>query len=113
MVLKRPAAHSEHDATFDAAENFPAAHTVQLTAPVLVPVFVMDPARQSVHDATFDAAENFPAAHAVQVVPPAFTPVSVMDPAGHGVHVAEFAAEYVPAAQGVQVAAAFATAAPE
>jgi hypothetical protein len=49
LVLKRPAAHSEHDATFDAAENFPAAHTVQVVPPVFTPVSVIDPAVHAVH----------------------------------------------------------------
>ena len=40
----RPALQLEHAATFDAAEYFPAAHAVQLLAPVPVPVFVREPA---------------------------------------------------------------------
>ena len=55
-------------ATFDAVEYLPTAHPVQILAPALVPVFVIEPAAQSLHDATFDAVEYFPTAHFVQSV---------------------------------------------
>jgi hypothetical protein len=40
----RPSVQLEHAATFDAVEYFPAAHAVQLLAPVPVPVSVREPA---------------------------------------------------------------------
>ena len=70
-------------ATLDAVENFPAGQAVHVTAPVAVPVFVMDPALQSVHDATLDAVEYFPAMQAVHAVAPVPMPLFVMDPAPH------------------------------
>ena len=43
----RPALQLEHAATVDAVEYFPAAHAVQLLAPVPVPVLVREPALQA------------------------------------------------------------------
>ena len=59
----------------------PAAHAVHATAPVPVPVFVMEPAAQSIHDAAFEAVEYFAASHAVHVVAPVAVPVFVIEPA--------------------------------
>ena len=72
-----------HDATLDAVEYLPAAHSVHVVAPVLVPVLVIEPGMHSVHDATLEAAEYLPTAHAVHVVAPASEPVSVIEPAAH------------------------------
>jgi hypothetical protein len=71
-------------ATSEAAENLPTAHSVQVLAPVSVPVLVVEPAAQVAHAAMFDATEYSLAAHVVQVVAAGAEPVSVMDPAGHG-----------------------------
>jgi hypothetical protein len=46
-LVYEPATQLGHAATFDAVEYFPAAHTVQLLAPVPVPVFVWEPALQA------------------------------------------------------------------
>ena len=48
MPVIEPAAHTTHAATFDIAENFPAAHAVQVVAPAAEPVSVIEPAWQSV-----------------------------------------------------------------
>ena len=72
-----------HAATFDAVEYLPTAHAVQVVAPVLVPVFVIEPASQSEHDGTFEAFEYLPASHAVHVVAPVDAPLSVIEPATH------------------------------
>ena len=42
-----PAGHDEHSVTFDAVENLPTAHGVQMLAPALVRVLVIDPALHS------------------------------------------------------------------
>ena len=75
-----PFGHDVHALTFDSLEYLPTAHAVQMLAPVLVPVFVIEPAAhcaqslawfeplvllyvpgaQSVHAATFDASEYLP-----------------------------------------------------
>ena len=99
---------SVHDATFEAVEYFPPTHAVQVVAPALVPVSVMDPASQSVHAATFEAVEYVPATHAVQVVAPALVPVFVMDPALQEVQllpVKSFALWYWPVGQASHVSA--------
>jgi hypothetical protein len=72
-----------HAAALDAAEYFPATHSVHSVAPELAPLSVIEPAPHGVHDATFDALEYVPAAHAVHELAPAVTPVSVRDPAKH------------------------------
>jgi hypothetical protein len=43
------------------------AHGVHVTAPVPVPVFVIEPAAHVVHSAMFEAVEYFPRSHAVHV----------------------------------------------
>ena len=113
-------------ATFDAVEYLPTAHPVQILAPVLVPVFVIEPVAhilqsltsfepvvpvyvpgaQSAHAATFDAVEYLPTAHAVHVVAPVLVPVSVIEPAAHAVHVesVDFV-EYWPSAHAVHALA--------
>ena len=95
------------DATFEAVEYFPAVHAVQVVAPVLAPVSVIDPAKQLVQDATVEAVEYFPAVHAVQAVAPALVPVSVMDPAEHELQLPAklFALWYWPAGQASHVSA--------
>ena len=75
-------AHVEHDATLEDNEYVPAAQGVQVVAPALVPVFVIDPAPQVEHDVVGDN-EYEPAAQGVQVVAPALVPVFVMEPAVH------------------------------
>ena len=113
--------------TFDSLEYLPTAHAVQMLAPVLVPVFVIEPAAhcaqslrsfepvvplyvpgaQSVHAATFDATEYLPTAHAVHVVAPVLVPASVIEPAAQSVHDATFdAVEYLPAAHASHFVAA-------
>ena len=72
-----------HDATADAVEYLPAAHSVHAVAPVLTTVFVIEPAAQSVHDATFELVEYLPASHAAQAFAPALVPASVIEPAAH------------------------------
>ena len=44
VFVIEPAAHSVHDATFDAAEYCPATHFVHLTEPAPAPVSVIEPA---------------------------------------------------------------------
>jgi hypothetical protein len=46
VLVIEPAAHTTHTATFDTAENSPAAHAVQLVAPAAEPVSVIEPAWQ-------------------------------------------------------------------
>ena len=72
---------SVHDATCDATEYLPAAHSRHELAPAAAPVFVIEPAPQLVHDATFDPVEYMPAAHAVHAFAPSDDPVSVIEPA--------------------------------
>ena len=121
-----PAAQAAQKSMFDAVENVPAAHFVQVVAPAKEPVFVIDPgvhvmqrfapseplvptylpALQSVHDATFDAIVNLPAAHSVHEVAPVLVPAFVIDPAAQVVHDATFdAVEYLPAAHAVHAVA--------
>jgi hypothetical protein len=78
---KDPAPHTEQAATAEAAENFPAAHSVQELAPRTPPVLVIEPAAQAVHAATFDVAEYLPTAHGVQLVASIAAPVLVVEPA--------------------------------
>jgi hypothetical protein len=105
-----PAGQSVHAATFDFFEYLPTSHSVHVTAPVLLPLSVIEPAAhvmqsdasseatiptyspagQSVHDATFDAVEYLPATHTVHVVAPALVPVSVIEPAAHTLQAATF-----------------------
>ena len=113
-----PFGHDVHALTFDSLEYLPTAHAVQMLAPVLVPVFVIEPAAhcaqslrsfepvvplyvpgaQSVHAATFDTTEYLPTAHAVHVVAPVLVPVSGIEPAAHSVHVESVVVgEYLPA----------------
>ena len=121
-----PFGHDVHALTFDSLEYLPTAHAVQMLAPVLVPVFVIEPAAhcaqslgsfepvvplyvpgaQSVHAATFDAVEYLPTAHAVHVVAPVLVPASVIEPAAQSVHVesVDFF-EYLPAAHSSHVVA--------
>ena len=114
-----PAEHSVQ-AEVDTAECFPTAHAVQMLAPMLAPVFVMDPASHSVqslakaepvvstylpavqpmHDvARLDAVEYCPTAQAVHVVAPVLLPLSVIEPAAQAVQDGTSdAVEYSPAA---------------
>ena len=57
-----------HDTTSDFVEYFPAAHVVQVVAPVPMPALVMEQAAQSVKAAMFAAGEYLPAEHGVHVV---------------------------------------------
>ena len=113
-------------ATLDAVEYLPTAHPVQILAPALVPVFVIEPAAhcaqsltsfepvvpvyvpgaQSVHEATFDAVEYLPTAHAVHVVPPVLVPASVIEPAAQSMHdgTSDFV-EYLPSTHAVHALA--------
>ena len=121
-----PAGQALHSATFDSLEYLPTAHAVQMLAPVLVPVFVIEPAAhcaqslrsfepvvplyvpgaQSVHAATFDATEYLPTAHAVHVVAPVLVPASVIDPAAQSMHDGTFDfVEYLPSAHAVHALA--------
>ena len=121
-----PFGHDVHALTFDSLEYLPTAHAVQMLAPVLVPVFVIEPAAhcaqsltsfepvvplyvpgaQSVHAATFDAVEYLPTAHAVHVVPPVLVPASVMEPAAQSAHVESVGfVEYLPATHAVHALA--------
>ena len=77
-----PATQSVHADAVDTVEYLPTAHAVQVLAPVLVPVFVIEPAAQLMHAESVDAVEYVPASHAVQELAPA-EPVSVIDPARH------------------------------
>ena len=107
-------------AEVDTAECFPTAHAVQMLAPSLAPVFVIDPAAHSaqslakaepvvstylpatqpMHDvARLDVVEYCPTAQAVQVVAPVLLPLSVIEPAAQAVQdVTADAVEYSPAA---------------
>ena len=84
-----PVRQSEHDGAVEVCEYLPAAHSMHATAPMPVPVSVIEPAAQSLHESTFDAAEYWPGAHAAQVVAPAFGPVLVTDPGGHAMQEVE------------------------
>ena len=64
-------------------EYLPTAHAVQLLAPVVVPVLVIEPAAQLMQADSVDAVEYAPTAHAVHELAPAVLPVSVIDPAIH------------------------------
>ena len=78
-----PAAQLVHASTVETVEYLPVRHFVQMLAPTLVPVFVIEPARHLVHDVSVDAAEYWPAAHAVHAFAPAAAPVFVIDPGAH------------------------------
>jgi hypothetical protein len=54
-VVYDPAVQLEHPGTFDAVEYCPAAHAMQLLAPVPVPVSVREPAAQAMHEAAVPA----------------------------------------------------------
>ena len=76
-----PAAQPMQDvARFDAVEYCPTAQAVQVVAPSLLPLSVIEPAGQTVHDGTIDASEYLPAAHVVHVVAPIAEPVLVIEP---------------------------------
>jgi hypothetical protein len=68
-------------AKFDAVEYCPTAQAVQVVAPSLLPLSVIEPAGQTVHDGTFDAFEYSPAAHSSHELAPVAVPVSVREPA--------------------------------
>ena len=70
-------------ARFDAVEYCPTAQAVQVVAPSLLPLSVIEPAGQTVHDGT-SVVEYLPAAHAMHELAPAAAPVSVREPAKHG-----------------------------
>jgi hypothetical protein len=72
-------------ARFDAVEYCPTAQAVQVVAPSLLPLSVIEPVGQAVHDGTIDASENLPAAHVVHVVAPIAEPVLVIEPAWQSV----------------------------
>ena len=76
--------HSEQAPAPMPLANVPTAHSVQVLAPGLPPMFVTDPVAHVVHASMFDAAEYSPATHAVQLVAPVEVPVSVTEPAWHG-----------------------------
>jgi hypothetical protein len=118
----RPSVQLEHAATFDAVEYFPAAHAVQLLAPVPVPVSVREPALHAMQlvwsvlpwyvaaahgaHAVVEAVLDWPAAHAVQLDAPTLSSVLVYDPTLQLEHAATFdAVEYFPAAHAVQLLA--------
>jgi len=61
-----PFAQVEHELTLDEDEYNPGTQRVQMVAPALVPVFVMDPGSQVTHD-----------------VAPALVPVFVTEPGSH------------------------------
>ena len=44
VFVIEPAEQALHDATFDAVEYRPGAHSVHVVAPALTPVFVIEPA---------------------------------------------------------------------
>jgi hypothetical protein len=54
-VVYDPAVQLEHPGTFDAVEYCPAAHAMQLLAPVPAPVSVREPAAQAMHEAVVPA----------------------------------------------------------
>jgi hypothetical protein len=68
---KNPMVHSEQAPAPMPLANVPTAHSVQVLAPGLPPMFVTDPVAHVVHASMFDAAEYSPATHAVQLVAPA------------------------------------------
>ena len=63
----------------------PAAHSVHVLAPELLPVLVMEPAAQVEHEPSVEAAAYVPAAHSVHVLAPELLPVLVMEPAAQGI----------------------------
>jgi hypothetical protein len=114
--------HGEHNATFDTVEYCPAAHAVQLLAPLPVPVFVREPALQAMQlvwpvlswylaaahgaHAIVEAVLDWPAAQTVQLDAPTLASVLVYEPALQLEHAATFdAVEYCPAAHAVQLLA--------
>ena len=86
-----PALHSEHAATLDAVEYFPAVQGKQVLAPVPAPVFVIDPAahaKQSFRSSWLAALEPssaryFPSGHRVHFPCPGY---SLYCPLGQTVH---------------------------
>jgi hypothetical protein len=78
-----PGSQSVQAPTFDAVENLPTAHAVQLLPPALMPVLVMEPAAHLAQEAAVDIVEYLPAVHSVHKRPPTAPPVSVIDPATH------------------------------
>ena len=81
-----PATQPMHDvARSDVVEYCPTAQAVQVVAPVLLPLSVIEPAAQAVQDGTSDTVEYSPAAHAVHELEPAAVPLSVIEPAMHTV----------------------------
>jgi hypothetical protein len=52
-----PAVQSVHVATSDATEYFPTAHAVQLLAPALLSVFVIEPASHAAQAASVESTE--------------------------------------------------------
>ena len=84
-------------------EYLPTTHLVQVLAPVLAPVFVIEPAAQSAHDATLEAVEYLPALHSLHELAPSSLPVFVTEPASHCVHdVLPATPAYLPAWQSLQ-----------
>ena len=69
-----------HASIFDSLEYLPTAHAVQMLAPVLVPVFVIEPALQARHDEALEFVEYCPAAQGMHAAAFAAAPVSVIDP---------------------------------
>ena len=71
-----------HDATSDAVENLPAAHSTHELAPAADPLFVSEPAAHRAQVAAeLELVEYLPGTHFVHVAAPAADPVSVIDPA--------------------------------
>jgi hypothetical protein len=105
---KRPALHGEHNTTCDHNEYCPAAHPMQLLAPVPGPVSVLDPAAHNVQLIFVPAPTPAydPAGHAPLHVADVPWPLSAYRPALHGEHNATFdTVEYCPAAHAVQLLA--------
>ena len=67
-------------------EYLPATHAVQLLAPALLPVLVIEPAAQSAQAFTIDDFEYWPGAHELHELAPAFVPVFVNEPARQALH---------------------------
>ena len=65
-LVIEPALQSEQAGTFDAAEYWPAAHSLHVVAPVLAPVLVIEPAAHAMQSDVEPAVPaNLPAAHAM------------------------------------------------
>jgi hypothetical protein len=81
LAVYWPTTQSPQAASVEAVEYFPTAHRVQMLAPVLLPVFVIEPGVHMVQEPELEFVEYFPAAHFAHCLAP--ITVSVTEPAKH------------------------------